>query len=184
MSKALEEIRTYLREITDADRYEVYQGSVAAINGDGSIDVEIDSGLVMPGVRLRVVSGTDRGIVITPSVGAQVVFTAIEGGSDHQLISASEIDRLYLRTGAVTMDVRTEGVIINEGNLGGLPKIAELKQELARLETNHVQLLNAVKVMAATLNGLSPGISAAFEAAVAGQQAQNLANLENTKLKQ
>jgi len=184
MTKQTEQIRKLLREICEADAHEVYQGIVDAVNTDGTVDVRVAGDVVVPGVRLRIVSGTDTGIVITPKLGSAIVFAAIERGQDYQMVHASEIDRVYIRTGNTIMDIRQEGVIVNEGKLGGVAVIAQLKAQLNVLQANNTLLRAACSAMFTTLNALAPGISSAFEAAVAATQPLNLTNLENTKLKQ
>lgn len=184
MSKDLMLIRQYLREICDADVHEIFQGTVTTVNSNGTIDVLVDDEVVMPGIRLRVVTGTTTGIVATPATGANVVYASIERGQDYQLISASEISRLYIRAGNTILDVTGDSVVINEGKLGGLAVIAELKAQMTLLETNNTLLRTACSVLANALNALAPGVGPAFDAAVANTQPLDLTKLENKKVKQ
>jgi hypothetical protein len=172
-----------IKEIAETARVEVMQGTVSRIGTNGTIDVELDANVVVSAVRLSVIVG-EQDYIVEPALNSPVIICSVDGGQDYQVLHAARVNRFYLRTGNQLMELTANGLVINEGKLGGLPKIAVLKSELTKLNNNITLLRQACSAMATTLNTLAPGISAAFEAAVAGIQPVDVSQLENTKVKQ
>lgn len=119
---------------------EIFDGFVTAVNDDNTCDVKMynDDNYIIPNISLRsVADGDNIGVIVVPAIDSHVVFAAIEGQSDYVVLKTSKIDKVI---------VNAPDVIINQGENGGLVKVAALTSRLNALE----QDLNTLKQVFAT----------------------------------
>lgn len=129
------ELADNLRRVLGNKGVAISTGIVKSVSG---ILCEIEVGkLVVPDVRLRASETADDGeILLVPKVGTAVIFGSLTG--DLSQLVVLQID--HVESIKVTGSISISGdITINEGNFGGLIKIAELTNKLNSL----VQSFNA-----------------------------------------
>jgi len=87
------------------------------------------------GVRLNatIAEYTDR-LVLKPKLKSSVLLAIIENDVNEAfLLACSEIEEISLNIEDQSLLINKEGFVFNEGNLGGLIKIEELKTQLEKL---------------------------------------------------
>ena len=129
------ELADNLRRVLGNKGVAISTGIVKSVSG---IFCEIEVGkLVVPDVRLRASETADDGeILLVPKVGTAVVFGSLTG--DLSQLVVLQID--HVESIKITGSISISGdIAINEGNFGGLIKIAELTNKLNSL----VQSFNA-----------------------------------------
>ena len=99
------------------------------------IVLEEHDGLTLYDCRLNaVVDSYDNYLVVLPKEGSTVVFVQIGGNPHHCLVIAcSGIDGVAVKAGSNTVEVNSDGIVLNGGDLGGLIKIDQLTQKLNNL---------------------------------------------------
>ena len=117
------ELADNLRRVLGNKGVAISTGIVKSVSG---ILCEIEVGkLVVPDVRLRASETADDGeILLIPKVGTAVVFGSLTGDlSQLVVLQIDHVESIKI-TGSIS---------INDGNLGGLIKIAELTNKLNTL---------------------------------------------------
>lgn len=92
-----------------------------------------DDGVPYYDVRLQCITGGDKGVVVIPADGSQVLMIAIEGSDEYAIIMCEKADK-------VLIDTNTE-IVINGGKNGGLINIKELTNKINALVdafNNHI----------------------------------------------
>jgi hypothetical protein len=126
------------------------------------------------------------GLVIFPKAGSKVlaVFT-----SKHTAVAVmcSEIDKVLLCIGGTSVEITGEKILINSGQLGGLVKLQELKDNLDSLK-QYVEAIHSALPSAFNAIGASTAASGAlgatsYQGSMAGKLIQ-LKDMENEKIKQ
>ncbi|MDO4725913.1 MAG: hypothetical protein Q4A56_01655 [Porphyromonadaceae bacterium] len=93
----------------------------------------IDGSVPYYDVRLQCIAGGDKGIVVIPTNGSQVLMISVEGSDEYVIIMCEKADK-------VLIDADTE-IVINGGTNGGLVKIKELTNKINALVdafNNHI----------------------------------------------
>ena len=97
----------------------------------------IDGSVPYYDVRLQCITGGDKGIVVIPANGSQVLMISVEGSDEYVIIMCEKADK-------VLIDTDTE-IVINGGNNGGLIKIQKLTDKINALVdafNNHTHQVN------------------------------------------
>lgn len=193
-AEARRKIRQTIQELGRAGSYEIHQGKVVSVDNQAlTIDVEIE-GLTYYDVRLRAVVTDDSGFYVVPTAGSYVTIAQIEGGVDHVLIRASEIDRVYVKIGQSTLQIDADGAVFNGGNLDGVPKSNNVADKLSTIENQLNQLKSLLQGVLSTPvtepgNGAPSAFQVALNAALTTWLSQTFTPttadmIKNTKLKQ
>lgn len=107
-------------------------GTVKEVNMlEGTCTVERDGKPELHEVRLNAV--IDEGVKdvfrVIPAVGSYVMVLQM-GMAEGMVVATSKIERVEIRTGDVTVNVSSVGVVINGGKLGGMIDIAKLTEKV------------------------------------------------------
>jgi hypothetical protein len=187
------------------DVYSKIRKSIQAIAGAGSqqvtifpaqvtqvesstCSVKIDE-LTITNVRLRaVINNNAEQILVTPKVGSYVLVADLSGGNyrDLAVIAHSEVDAVNITAGTTKVDINAGGVTFNGGELGGLVKLQELKDNLDSLK-QYVEAINTALPTAFNAIGASTAANGAtgatsYQGAMAGQAIQ-IKDMEDAKIK-
>jgi len=138
------------------------------------------------GVRLNAtIDNIDSQFTIYPAVGSYVILGRLE--QSFAIIKYSKIERILIKVGSQTLEIKGNEILINEGNLGGLVKIQDLKLQY---DSNIAAIKSAVGTGFASvdtaLNAIASGTGvskAAFDTAANTIVNLSLSTLENTKVK-
>lgn len=111
---------------------------VDKINNDDTIDVSIDDFEIYD-VRLKsIVDGEETSVVLVPEEGSSVIISRIATSETGWYVS--KVDDLkeikILFKNGLKIYLNKDGVVINEGNNGGLILIQKLIDKINRLENN------------------------------------------------
>jgi hypothetical protein len=166
----------------------VFPAQVEEITGT-TCSVRIDE-LPVTGVRLRAVINNNAGqLLVTPEVGSYVLVMDLSGGDyrDLAVIAYSEISEVSIKIGNTTVCIDANGITFNGGQLGGLVKLQELKDNLNSLKQYVEAIHNALP---AAFNAIGAGTAAngatgagSYQGAMAGKLVQ-IRDMENNKVKQ
>jgi hypothetical protein len=166
----------------------VFPAQVEKITGT-TCAVKIDE-LSITGVRLRAVINDSSGqLLVMPEVGSYVLVIDLSGGNyrDLAVIAYSEISEVNIRIGNTTVAINTTGITFNGGQLGGLVKLQELKDNLNSLK-QYVEAIHSALPAAFNAIGASTAANGAtgagsYQGAMAGKLVQ-IRDMENNKVKQ
>jgi hypothetical protein len=185
-SKNRQKIVAGIRELANFGKYEIFSGEVKTVNeSETTIDVDVDEGVTVFGVRLKCIIDNTDGMYIVPAVGSIVTFAQIDGGQDYQLIQASKIDKVLITIENSTLEITNTGFKFNGGNLNGLVKIAPLVNKLNAIENkvNALVLFSSTHVHAGVTSG-SSSTGTPTPPVTGTLTPTQQADLENTKIKQ
>lgn len=102
---------------------------------EGTCTVERDGAPEMHEVRLNAV--IDKEVKdcfrVIPAVGSYVLVMSLGDNTEGLIVATSKIERVSMRTGDVTVDISSDGVVMNGGKLGGLIDIAKLTEKVNEL---------------------------------------------------
>lgn len=130
---------------------------------------------------------TDR-LVLKPKLNSSVLLAIIENDVNEAfLLACSEIEEISLNIEEQSLLINKEGFVFNEGNLGGLIKIEELKTQLDNTNKYLDALKNSVSAgfTAVKAGSLASGPDGAgvFDEAMKGQRAGDYGKIEDDKVK-
>jgi len=127
------------------------QSLIAKVNCVGDYNCEVtvvESGLILPNVRLT--SGTDatKGIIICPAKDSYVIVDKLND-IDYYVSMYSEIASYKVCVGDMSILITADAITLNDGRLGSnIPDIGKLVGQLNALE-------NKVNNLISTLNGIT-----------------------------
>lgn len=130
------DIRKGLAELASS-RTVTILGTSIDINEKERTCTVTDDGVPYYDVRLQCITGGDKGVVVIPADGSQVLMIAVEGSDEYAVVMCEKADK-------VLIDADTE-IVINGGNNGGLIKIQELTDKINALVdafNNHTHQVN------------------------------------------
>lgn len=210
MSKENEELRRIFERRLEEAGTSVFYGKVtAADEAARTCTVEMD-GIPYENVLLYAIEKPDlKGFVFIPAVDSQVLVKRI--GDDRYCIEMySVIDKVILSIGekvTATLDAETlsytndkvsltitgskveltaDEIAFNGGNLGGLVKIQELKDNLDSLKTfveaMHSALPSAFTAIGAAMSAAGANGATQYNGSMTGKSI-TIADMENTKIK-
>jgi hypothetical protein len=189
MTKA-EQIKNKLKGLHEKGHYNtsaVIIGTVNAINGIDTIDVDVD-GVIYNDVQLQaIVEGNGTSIIIVPTKGSSVLIGNIENGTNYVLLHANKVDRILLKqVDGMFIDIVKGVVKLNGDDKGGLVQIQELKDNLDALKS-FVEAMNNALPSAFTAVGISSAAngttaSIAYQTSMAGKII-TIKDMENKKVK-
>jgi hypothetical protein len=126
------------------------------------------------------------GLVIFPRVKSNVLvsFTSKQTAA---VIMYSEVDKVLLSVGNTSVEITSDGIVMNGGNIGGLVKLQELKDNLNSLK-GYVEAMNNALPAAFNAIGASTAANgatgaASYQSAMIGKAIQ-IRDMENGQVKQ
>jgi len=126
----------------------ISEGVVTSVDRDTrTCEVEREGAPQLYDVRLNAFleSGNDV-ITVYPKKGSKVLCTTIEGDqADAYILDCTDIEEISGQIGDVKIKMTTDGIVFNEGKIGGMVKANELKTQLDKLTKRVDDLINALK---------------------------------------
>lgn len=146
-------------------------------------DVEID-GATFNEVLLAT-NAPQVGIVMLPTVGSWVLVSSIGGSNQYAVAMLSQVDKISLTVNNSTIEVTDGEILINGGQLGGMVKVQELSDNLAKVTKRIDDVIAAIKGGKPTPQD---GGTALLASIVLGLDAilekEDFSDIENKKIKQ
>jgi hypothetical protein len=168
-----------------AHKYDTFPAVVTEVGQDSVTVVPVGSEAELFEVRLRAaLDESDQGVIVVPKAGSSVLVTKIGGSLEECFVSmVSEPESVRVKIGDTTLLMDSSGVTINDGTLGGLIKIKELKADLEKINV----FLNAIKQAFNTWIPVPMDGGAALKGVMSGAlsplQLPNYSKIENEKVK-
>lgn len=183
-AKERKAIQDAIRELGKADAFEIYTGTVEAVDeNQKTIDVKLNEAVIVPDVRLRMSLEGDEGFYVVPRKGSYVSIAELEGGVEYCLLQASEVDKVLLKIGNTTMAIDKDGVVYNGGQNKGLVKVVQLTQKINALEDKVNQLITTLMSVQVALAPAGVFPFAPIFASVQPLPPTQQADIENDKIK-
>lgn len=179
------QIASILSELTKRGGQAFFQAQVVSVQGD-TCTIRYDD-LVISDVRLTPTT-TERKetVLLTPATDSYVMVASLSGDLNNLcVLSADSIASGQITIGDISVFFSKDGIVLNDGELGGLVKVGDLVSKLNTIENQLNQLKNIFKVwVPVPMDG-----GAALKGAIstwAGQPVTTTkrADLENEKVKQ
>jgi hypothetical protein len=183
-AKERKAIQDAIRQLGKADAFEIYSGTVVAIDeNQKTIDVQLNENVIVPNVRLRMSLEGDEGFYPIPRKDSYVSIAELEGGVEYCLLQCSEIDKVLLKISNTTMAIDKDGVVYNGGQHKGLVKVVQLTQKINALETKVNQLISTLQSVQVALAPAGVFPFAPIFASVQPLSTTQQSDIENTKIK-
>ena len=121
MANNYDTIRNMLMAAVDVPA--VLSGKVLEVDTESrTCNIDID-GTTLTGVLLQPLIDNTTGIAVFPKVGATAISLYNAEYDGWILLQASDIDHIDISVGDTSLSVSTNGIVINNGNNGGLVNI-------------------------------------------------------------
>lgn len=164
----------------------VAEGEVIEVNTqDFDVTVKTDDGDTLFDVRLRAISASaNQSVEVLPAKGSRVLLLKIEE-DDYFILHADKIDSYAVRVADTLLKITSNGIVFNDGSLGGMVKAKTLASELNKnnqLLTAILAVLNGAPIPEVG-NGANSSLQVALKAAVSGMSLGDFSALENEKVK-
>lgn len=139
-------IRKSIKELADATdlRFETYAAIVTSVNGATCNAKRVLDDKIVERVRLNTNVQEEKGLIIVPKVGSDVLITNIDGGASF-VSQYSKIEKIELNVDST--------IIINGGQNGGLVEIGKLEENLEKIKTYLKDLETAISASITGLGG-------------------------------
>lgn len=112
----------------------------ALLSAELSMD---EPGAVTGEITLNTVQGDNAGIILVPKVGARCILAAVDTDSGvYTLLRASEYDKIKIKAGDRTLEVKDGQWTFDGGSNGGLIKIDSLVEKLNNVENKMNDLVD------------------------------------------
>lgn len=157
-----------IRQLGNADAFEIYTGEVESIDENKlTIVVKLNDDVSIQDVRLKATIDGDKGFYVFPKKNSLVIIAQLDGGVEYCLLQASKIDKVIFKIDNTTFEADKNGIVINGGDNKGMlirDKSVERWNNIEDDVNNLKQLLNGV--LSATVNEPGNGAPGAFHAAM------------------
>jgi hypothetical protein len=164
------------------DKVHTILGTVTAVNEDErTCDVESvngDATVTFTGVQLM--AGVNDGMLLIPAIDSQVQITYSNNTVPYVTLY-SQLDKIIYIADSYGIEISSGGVVLNNGEYGGLVKVEDVVSKLNNLEND----INTLKQVFSAWSPVSNDGGAALKTAAATWYAQQLTqtvkgDLENT----
>ncbi|MBP3466425.1 MAG: hypothetical protein J6K01_02290 [Paludibacteraceae bacterium] len=145
MAIKTEDIRQALRDFT-AQGVATMIGTVSEVDATERTCTLTHEDVAYYGVRLQPVTGGSAGLLVTPKEGAMALAVRIEENDGWMIVHTDEVETIEVKAGDTTVTINADGIVINDGSLGGLVKVEELVNRLNTIEND----LNTLKTAFST----------------------------------
>lgn len=152
-----------------------------------TIDAQpLDESAPILGVNLQANQNSEVGVVMFPRQDSYVIVGML-GMCQAVVVTCDDVERVRIDVGDMSVDVSKDGIVLNGGDLGGLVKIQEIKDNLDTLKQYCEALKNAtsagIKAVGAAMSANGATGANAFDAAMSSQSIV-FKDMENDKIKQ
>lgn len=89
-----------------------------------------DDGQEFFNVRLKPVTGVNKGLLQIPKEGSFVLAVRIESSEDWMVVACEEVEKVHLIVGSSKVVVTETDILLNGGKLGGIIRISELTAKI------------------------------------------------------
>lgn len=143
MANNYDTIRNMLMAAVDVPA--VLSGKVLEVDTESrTCNIDID-GTTLTGVLLQPLIDNTTGIAVFPKVGATAISLYNAEYDGWILLQASDIDHIDISVGDTSLSVSTNGIVINNGNNGGLVNINTLKSAFNAVVSDIAVIATALK---------------------------------------
>lgn len=184
------EIAEQIKSIVDdgALRYPLMSGVVKEVDADKalcSVLLTVDDEQPTEGICLNAVSLNNNGIMIYPKVGSNVVVGEVDGAGKLCVIRCSDADEVRVTVGSSKVSVKDGAIVMNGGELDGLPIVGKLAEEYRRLQNEINQLKRIFTIWAPVSNDGGAALRSLLSASWLGEMSLTMQeDIENKKIKQ
>ena len=154
-----------LRAVMGSSQVCISQGIVKSVDGDRcSVDF---AGLVISDIRLRAsLADVNKKMLVVPKVGSAVIVGSLSGDLDNLVVL--QVDEVESVTG---------------GELGGLVKIDELKDQLGKMSSRIDKIISALSNSGTVAQDGGAAYKANIAMALSVLEKENFENIEDDKVK-
>jgi len=158
---------------------------VASEVTDTTCTVEREGAPTLHDVRLNAIDDNlDTYVTIYPATGSNVVVAILENiKTEAVVIRCSEVAKVKLKIGAITLVIDNTGIVINGGLLGGLIKIEQLKSQLDKVTGRIDAVINAIKTGTVTPGDGGAAYKLSMNTQLASLPKEDFSGIEDTKIK-
>lgn len=160
-------------------------GTVTAVNGIDSIDVDVED-VTYNDVQLQTIfEGNGTSLILVPKKGSKVLLGSIENGTAYVMLFADKVDKAIIKqVDGMYIEVAKDLIKLNGDAKGGIIIKSDLVTELQKVNT----ILTAIKTVCSTPvnepgNGAPSAFQAVLNAAIASLNTPTYSNIENQKVK-
>lgn len=176
-----------IRQLGNADAFEIYTGEVESIDENKlTIVVKLNDDVSIQDVRLKATIDGDKGFYVFPKKNSLVIIAQLDGGVEYCLLQASKIDKVIFKIDNTTFEADKNGIVINGGHNKGMVILDEIKHNLEELKKYVEQLKAAtsagIKAVNESTSASGTAGQAAFDVAMASASI-TFKNMENDKVK-
>lgn len=184
-------IRDLVRQLAaapESDAGSLILGQVSSVDEVArTIDVEpLDESAPILGVNLQANQNSEVGMVLFPRMGSYVIVGML-GMCQAVVLACDDVERVRVDVDKMSLDISKDGIVLNGGDLGGLVKIQEIKDNLDTLKQYCEALTNAtsagITAVGAAMSANGAIGAKAFDAAMSSQSIV-FKDMENDKIKQ
>lgn len=156
-----------LRAVMGSSQVCISQGIVKSVDGDRcSVDF---AGLVISDIRLRAsLADVNKKMLVVPKVGSAVIVGSLSGDLDNLVVL--QVDEV-------------ESVTVNGGELGGLVKIDELKDQLGKMSSRIDKIISALSNSGTVAQDGGAAYKSNIAMALSVLEKENFENIEDDKVK-
>lgn len=162
-------------------------GKVVAVDADTCGVDPGDGGPTIYMVRLKPAIGTQEvGTITWPKVGSTCVIAELDGDANkYILVNCEQVDRVLVKLqGGATVEVKNDGTLeLNGSQYGGLVKVQDLLQELAKVNTFLNELRQALTSSPTLAEDGGATYKAAITTAISGLQLPTYNTIESQTTK-
>jgi len=158
---------------------------VAVDENEFTCDCITDDDITVPGVLFKSVSGGEIDLVIQPAVGSRCYIGRVSDSDEWIMIKAGEISSIRIKIGTTRLNLSADGIVMNEGTLGGMVKRDGVRTQLNKLE-NELNTLKKILLSWVPVAGDGGGALKVKVQSWAGSNLKKTQNddIENTQVKQ
>jgi hypothetical protein len=170
-----------------ADKRQIKQVLVGVAKDvtDTTCTVERDGAPTLNDVRLNAIDDNlETYLTVYPAEGSNVIVAIIENlVTEAVVIRCSEVAKIGLKIGTITLVIDKDGIVMNGGELGGLIKIEELKTQLEKVTDRIDAVITAIKTATVTPGDGGAAYKLAMTAQLSALSKENFDKIEDTKIK-
>ena len=145
----IEQIKQYIRDIVGTQEPVIQLGTVESVDGMVAV-VKLLLSESTINARMIAAPIADVGVLPTPKVGSYVA-VALLSDTDSVIVLWSELEMLSLIVGAINLQFNGNELLINDGENGGLVKVAVLLSKINALENTVNQLISTLMSVSVVL---------------------------------
>jgi hypothetical protein len=152
---------------------------------DTTCTVEREGAPTLNDVRLNAIDDNlETYLTVYPAEGSNVVVAILENlVTEAIVIRCSEVAKIGLKIGAITLVIDKDGIVMNGGSFGGLIKIEELKTQLDKVTDRIDAVINAIKTGTVTPGDGGAAYKLSMTTQLSALSKEDFGKIEDTKIK-